>query len=225
MTMRIQLAIFLAFAFARPSWGQSGQATPSAPSKRLSAAQVWTLDSIYTDHEHGVTFRYPSAWARGTDFAYHQPLLTVSNDAHIVASFGYHAGNFPPDDPSRPYAGTNLEGFGMVYATAAASNEAQCQAMAAAISISPKHTSVLIGKRRFSEYETSDAGMSQSIGGNLYVTFTGSTCYFFETDSGAVAAGVVDGIKDLTDRESRSIDSHLLAIMQTVRISPSKRNQ
>jgi len=223
--LRSPLALILAFAFAGLAYGQAEQKTPPATPKRLTVAQVWTLDATYTDRGHGVTFRYPSAWTAGTGFAYHQPLLTTSSDAHIIASYGYSADSPPPDTTPAPYLGTDLEGFGFTYATAAGANQTQCETMAASIADENKHTSVLIGQRRFSGYEVAEGGMSQSIGGELYVTFAGATCYFFETDAGWKAMGVFDGIRPLTNHESSLIWAHLMTILKSIRISPSGRNQ
>jgi hypothetical protein len=222
---RIPLAVFLTFAITSPAWSQAAQKTAPTPHKHLTVEQLWTLDATYTDPKHGVTFRYPSVWAAGTGFAYHQPLLTTSRDADIIATYGYDARNPPPDGPSSPYVGSDLEGFGFTYATAAGANQAQCETMAEPVADSKTHTSVLIGMRRFSSYEVGEGGMSQSTGGDLYVTFAESTCYFFETDSGWIARGVFEDVKSLSNRDSALIFAHLWEIMKTVRISPSGRGQ
>jgi hypothetical protein len=64
--------------------GQDLTQTPAQPAKPLTLTQVWTLDATYTDHQHGVTFRYPSAWEATTQFAYHPPALTVSEATRPV---------------------------------------------------------------------------------------------------------------------------------------------
>jgi hypothetical protein len=191
------------------------------PAKPLTLTQVWTLDATYTDHQHGVTFRYPSAWEATTQFAYHSPALTVS-EATPIAGFGYSEGGFPRDRIVGPYAEMNLEGVGIVYSAVPAASAAECEAKAASLSDSPKHSQVMFGHRSFSVYETGEAGMSQSIGGELYATYVGSTCYLFETD---VAVASLDDIQALTPAQLRYIDIHLLDIMKSVRIVPTGRKR
>jgi hypothetical protein len=223
--LRTPPAICLTLSLAGLAWGQAVQKKSPTTSKRLTVAQVWALDATYTDREHGVTFRYPSVWTAGNDFAYHQPILTESNDARIIATYGYDTRNPSPDGPASPYSGTNLEGYGISYATAAGANQTQCETMAAAVADTKIHKSVLIGMRHFSNYEVGEGGMSQSTGGDLYVTFAGSTCYFFETDAGWITMGVFDDVRPLSTRNSAFIFAHLWTVMQSVRISPGGRNQ
>lgn len=202
---------------------QNAPTPPNRTAKPLTQAQLWALDKVFTDSEHGVTFRYPSVWKAGTDFAYHPPVLTNSDDAKIVAAFGYDTMDPPPGGPSNPYAGTDLEGFGFTYATADASNRTQCEEMAATLADKKNHKTILIGRRPFSNYEVAQAGMSQSTGGDLYVTFAGATCYFFETDTGWIAPGVADDAKTLPERQSGYIQDQLFKIMNSVKISPVTR--
>jgi hypothetical protein len=196
--------------------------TPAQPATPLTLTQVWTLDATYIDDQHGVTFRYPSAWKATTQFAYHPPALTVSGAAPI-AGFGYSEGGFPRDRIVGPYAGTNLEGVGVVYSAVPAASAAECEAKAASLSDSPKHSQIVFGHRSFSVYEIGGAGMSQSIAGELYATYVGHTCYLFETDMATASPGVLDGIQALTSAELRYIGTHLLGIMKSVRIEPNGR--
>lgn len=186
--------------------------------------QVWTPDATYTDHQHGVTFRYPSAWEATTQFAYHPPALTVS-EATPIAGFGYSEGGFPRDRIVGPYAGTNLEGVGIVYSAVPAASAAECEAKAASLSDSPKHSRVIFGHRSFSVYEIGEAGMSQSIAGEFYATYVGSTCYLFETDVAVASPGALDDIQALTPAQISYIDIHLLDIMKSVRIVPNVRKR
>ncbi len=189
------------------------------PAKPLTLAQVWTLDVTYTDHRHGVTFRYPSSWKSTTQFGYHPPRLTNSS-ATPIAGFGYSEGGFPRDRIVGPYAGTNLEGVGIVYSAVPAASAAECEAKAASVSDSPKHSQTAFGHREFSVYEAEGIGMSQSIAGELYATYGEHTCYLFETDRAVASPGALDNIQALTPAQLSSIDAHLLDIMKSVRIEP-----
>jgi hypothetical protein len=204
--------------------GQNLAQTPDQPAKPLTLTQVWTLDATYTDHQHGVTFRYPSAWEATTQFGYHQPALTVS-EATPVAGFGYSEGGFPRGRIVGPYAGTNLEGVGIVYSTVPVASAPKCEAKAASLSDSPKHSHVILGQRCFSVYETGESGMSQSIEGELYAAYVGSTCYLFETDVAMASPGALDDIPALTPAQLRDIHLHLLNIMKSVRVTPNVRKQ
>ena len=202
--------------------GQELAQTPAQPAKPLTLTQVWTLDATYTDHQHGVTFRYPSDWEATTQFAYVPPALTLS-EATPIAGFGYSEGGFPRHQIVGPYAGTNLEGVGMVYSAVPVASGAGCEAKAASLSDSPKHSQVIFGHRSFSVYETGGAGMSSSIAGELYATYVGSTCYLFETDVAVASPGALDDIQALTPAQLRYIDIHLLDIMKSVRIRAERK--
>jgi hypothetical protein len=202
--------------------GQDLSQTPAQPAEPLTLTQVWTLDATYTDHPHGVTFRYPSAWNTTTQFAYHPPALTVSG-ATPIAGFGYSEGGFPRDRIVGPYTRTNLEGVGIVYSAVPEASAAACEAKAASVSDSPRHSQMVFGHRSFSVYETGEAGMSQSIAGELYATYVGLTCYLFETDVAVASPGVVDDIPALTPAQLHYIDIHLLDIMKSVRIVANRR--
>ncbi len=203
--------------------GQGSGRTPALPTKPLTLTQVWTLDATYTDQRHDVTFRYPSVWAATTQFAYHPPALTRSDEAKPIAGFGYSEGGFPRDRIVGPYSGTNLEGVGVVYSAVPAASAAECEAKATSLSDTPGHSRTVFGNRSFTVHETGQAGMSQSIGGSLYATYAGHTCYLFETDIAAASPGALDNIQALTPAQSRDIEKRLLDIMRSVRIVPSRR--
>jgi hypothetical protein len=209
----------LTFLFMVQISGRGLSQTSAQPAKPLTLTQVWTLDATYTDQPHGVTFRYPSAWKSSTQFGYHPPRLTDSGAAPITG-FGYSEGGFPRDRIVGPYSGTNLEGVGIVYSAVPAASTAECEARAASLSNSPKHSQIVFGHRSFSVYETEGIGMSQSIAGRLYATYVGQTCYLFETDTAVASPGALDHIQALTPAQLRSIDMHLLGIMKSVRIEP-----
>lgn len=219
MTLQTFLAASFALLIAQTP-GQSASGTSAQLTESLTLAQVWALDATYTDPLHGVTFRYPSLWKATTKFAYHPPALTRSESATPVAGFGYSVGGFPRKANASPYSETNLEGVDFVYSAVAVSTDSDCEATAASLSDSPKRSSVMVGGRTFSVYETGDAGMSQAIAGRLYATYVDRTCYLFETDVATVSSGVVDGIKPLDTSQMKSFVSNLTDLMYSVRIAP-----
>ena len=150
-----------------PAAAARGQQTPARFSKPLTLAQVWNLDAIYRDAEHGVTFRYPSVWRAETEFGYVPPALSRPSSEKPIAGFAYEEGGFPRDEVVGPYSKTNLEGFGIVYSVIRAEGPAKCKAFAASLSETPKpHTARLAG-RSFWVYEISDQAMMQATSGRL----------------------------------------------------------
>jgi hypothetical protein len=191
----------------------------AALAKPLTLSQVWTLDGVYNDRPHGVSFRYPTSWQAETRFAQQPPLLTQSEVAAPLAGFAYSEGGFPRSKVVGPYSDTNLEGFGIVYSVVAAASASACESEAASVSASQKNSVVTFGGRSFRVYATAEAGMSQSLTGKLYATYVGANCYLFETDVAVVAPGVVDNVKALTSAQQQAIDAGLEAIMKSVQIS------
>jgi len=218
MRRAIPIAAFSLTLFIHQAAGQP-QASPAPP---LTMAQVWTLDAVYADPQHGVTFRHPSTWAATTQFAYLPPALTQSADAKPIAGFGYSEGGFPRKRIVGPYSATNLEGFGIVYAAVAAASTAECNAKAASLSDQSQNSRIVFAGRGFQTYATGSAGMSQSIAGSLYATYSAHICYLFETDVAVASPGALDNIQPLTPAQSRDIQARLLNIMRSVRIAPKE---
>jgi hypothetical protein len=216
--LRVLLAAGLALLLVAPPCGQGPWQTHSAPAEPLTLAQFWALNASYNDPQHAVSLRYPAAWQAKTQFGYHPSALTRLDGAKPIAGFGYSEGGFPRTRFVGPYGGTNLEGVGFVYSAVPAAGAAECDAKAASLSEKPEGKPVEFGDRSFSVYQTGGAGMSQSITGQLYATYAAPTCYLFETDVAVVSPGVVDNIQALTEAQLQFIDSHLLAIMKSVRI-------
>jgi len=210
-------ALLLLLLIAQPSARIFAQTTGQA-AKPLTLSQVWTLDGAYS--KNGVSFRYPTTWQTGTRFAQQPPALTQSEDAKPVAGFSYSEGGFPRSRVVGPYSKTNLEGFGFVYSVVPATDATECEAKAAGVSGASRRTGIAIGGRPFSLYPTEDAGMSQSLTGNLYATYAAPKCYLFETDVAVVSPGVVDGVQPLTPGQLDAISARLLGMMQSVRIGP-----
>jgi hypothetical protein len=216
--LRTLLVPVIALLGVAPS---SGQANPGKPAKPFTMAQVWKMDAVYKDKQHGLSFRYPSVWKPATQFGYHPPALLMRSDvANPIVGFGYKEGGFPRQTIVGPYTKTNLEGFGIVYAAIPVASSAECEAKAASLSDKPEHGQAIFGSRTFSVYETGEWGMSQSTVGRLYATYSHSICYFFETDVSVASPEVVDHIQPLTHAQRDFIEAHLLEIMRSVRIAP-----
>jgi hypothetical protein len=198
-------------------------ARPSASAKPLTLAQVWAPDAIYTDPQHGASFQYPSVWQATTQFAYHSPALAGSVQAKPIAGFGYSEGGFPRDRIAGPYTDTNLEGFGIVYSAVPVTKAKQCDAMAASMAYRPKPSHVVLGQRAFTDYETGEDGMSQSISGDLYVTYENHTCYFFEADVALASTAALEDVTALTTEQLTSIYDHLFEIVKSFRIVKNPR--
>lgn len=223
MTFRPVLSASFSLLLLSSAFGQDIQ-TPVQSAKPFTVTQVWTFDATYTDQRHGVSFRYPSVWKPGNQFGYHPPALTQSQN-ESVAGFGYEEGGFPRDRVIGPYSGTNLEGFGVVYSAVATADAAECESKASSLSLTPKHRAVTLHGRSFTEHETGEAGMSQSVYGKLYATYVRPMCYLFETDVAEASMGALEDISALTTAQRHFIDTHLFDIMKSVRIVPPERSQ
>lgn len=220
--LRFLLFVWLTLLLVpQPSVRAFAQTTADS-AKPLTLSQVWTLNGTYKNQQNGVSFRYPTIWQATTQFAQQTPALTQSNDAKPIAGFGYSEGGFPRNRVVGPYSGTNLEGFGLVYSVVPAAGSAECDAKAASLAGGQKRAPVVFGGRSFSVYPTEDAGMSQSLTGNLYATYAAANCYLFETDVAVVSPEVVDGVQALTPAQLHSIDAGLLSMMQSVQIAPGR---
>ena len=195
------------------------QQARTQPQRPLTLAQVWKLDAVYKDSEHGVTFRYPSVWKADTQLAYVPPALSIPSDTKPIAGFAYELDGFPRARTAAPYSGTNLEGFGIVYSVIAAQSSATCKAYAASLSETGETHSALLADRSFWVYETFNFGMMQSTSGKLYATYSNHICYLFETDVAAASAEELENIRQLTPAQSNYIDIQLLKIMKSVRIA------
>jgi hypothetical protein len=221
-------ALSLTILIATQVHGQGAKHDVWQPAKPFTLTQVWALGATYTDPVRGVAFRHPSVWKAETEFGYHPGALALSTP---IAGFGYEEGGFPRDSVVGPYTKTNLEGFGIVYSAVPVKDSAACDAWASSAANgddSPsanagKHRRAVFGGRSFSTYEYVQAGMSQETSGELYATYARGICYLFETDVATASPGSLDDIDALTPAQNRGIDRHLLEIMKSVRIVPTRR--
>jgi hypothetical protein len=205
-------------------YGLEGEQASTSPAKPLTLKEVWVLDATCTDQQHGVTFRYPSAWKAAAQFGYRPPALTESDIAKPIAGFGYEEGGFPRDHIVGPYSANKLEGFGIVYSAIPAADASACETTASsrAETKTPEHRPLIFNGRSFSEHHTGQAGMSQSNSGRLYAIYVRPTCYLFETDVAAFS-GTLDSVRTLSPDRLRFIEDGLLKIMKSVHIAQSGR--
>ena len=224
MIVRAQVFASFALLLLTAIYGLEGEQASTSPAKPLTLKEVWVLDATYTDQQHGVTFRYPSAWKAATQFGYHPPALTESDVAKPIAGFGYEEGGFPRDHIVGPYSANNLEGFGIVYSAIPAANASACETTASSLAETktPEHRPVIFNGRSFSEHHTGQLGMSQSNSGRLYAIYVRPTCYLFETDV-AVSSGALDSVQALSSDQLRFIEDGLLKIMKSVHIAQNGR--
>jgi hypothetical protein len=220
--VRILAFVILAFV-ALPSISREDRSAQNAAiaTKPFTLRQLWTLDATYSDEQRGVTFRYPRIWKPATQFGYHPPALTSQMESKPIAGFGYLEDGFPRSQIVGPYSATNLEGFGIVYSAISTASASECEAKAKASSVSDEHqrTAIVFGDRSFSVHETGEWGMSQNTTGKLYATYARPICYLFETDVSLASPELA--IRALTAAQLHLINTHLLAIMKSVRIVPS----
>ena len=198
--------------------------------KPLTLSQLWSLDSTYTDQQHGITFRYPSVWKPATQFGYVPPALTSASGPYEnqipsrVTGFGYSAGGFPRRIAG-PYTATNLEGFGFIYSVLGVASKAECDKKAAYVARNadtsrPKLPPVRIAGRSYSVFQIAGEAMNQTYTGKLYGTYNANACYLIETGVATVLPAVVSEIqiRALTAAQLHDIDVRLWHMVETVRI-------
>ena len=224
MTVWTILSASFSLLLLNSAFAQKGIQTPAQSAKPFTLEEVWTLDTTYTDQQHGVAFRYPSVWKPENQFGYHPPALAQSPGGPI-AGFGYREGGFPRERVIGPYSATNLEGFGIVYSAVSTADAAECESTASSLSLNSEHRVITLHGRSFTEHETGEGGMSQSVSGKLYATYVRPTCYLFETDVAEASMGALEDISGLTPAQQHFIDEHLFDIMKSVRIVPAGRPQ
>jgi hypothetical protein len=198
--------------------------------KPLTLDQVWSLDSTYTDQQHGIIFRYPSVWKPATQFGYIPPALTLAAGSHEnqipmrVTGFGYLPGEFPRRAVG-PYTATNLEGFGLVYSVLAVPNAAECDQKASYVAKGADNTrlsSVRIAGHSYAIYRIAGEAMNQTYAGRLYATYSHGACYLIETGVAAVVPGASINGQLPTPASVHGVAVHLWRLMETVRIFPKR---
>jgi len=194
----------------------------SATAACAQESRLWTPLTTYSDTVRGVSFRYPARWESETQFGYVPGSLSL-DETKPVAGFGIAMSADKTDVVDR---NVFVEGFGIVYSAMPTTNAAACDAIARkflAGQTSGKTKHVKLGGITYTTYDVSAFAMNQGIDGTLYTAFRRDTCFLFETDEATVTMAVFDedDVRTRTAaaiKPSRSISSHLLDVMKSVRI-------
>jgi hypothetical protein len=172
--------------------------------------------STYSDPTTGVTFQYPSVWKKvPKPDAMTQPMFIMAGINPVIDVEFSPKGNL--------YEKTNLVGLDFLYYTAPATNAAACAKIAVdtAGTDSKPDTKTIHGVA-FQHIQTSNSGMCHEMSAEIYSVYRNGVCHLFEEDFMNVCAGVVEGTRGLTDTETKALQRHLDAIMQSVIFAPLK---
>jgi hypothetical protein len=183
--------------------GHAQQAKASTP----HAAKPVQL-TTFKDASNSVSFQYPSIWKRvPKPDAMTQPSLLMAGHKPILDVEFSPKGNL--------YAKTNLVALDFSYYTAPAASQAACVALGNPDSENAAVTTHINGIP-YSHASGGQGGMCHEISSEVYATWRGGICHLFEEDFMTVCPGVVDGTRALTTRETKALQRHLDAIMQSV---------
>ncbi len=197
----------------------------SATAACAQESRLWAPLKTYSDTARGVSFRYPASWKAETQFGYNPGALST-DETKLVAGFGFVIEQGPAKQTDILDGNAFVEGFGIAYSAVPANNATACDSVARKLlddQPSGKTKHVKFGGITYTTYDGSQAGMNQPTEGTLYATFRRDTCFLFETDEATVTMAVFDE-DDVHTRTataikpSRSISSHLLDVMKSVRI-------
>jgi hypothetical protein len=196
----------------------------------------WTPTQPYADTAHGVSFRVPPTWEPTTerlttfDPAHNEthPMLMESNDPAPTAVF----------TADSPYPHTAITGVYFLYSLKPVPDAPSCDKFAASLSIDEDEVSkphpITFNGVQFTARHSNDAepNSRRGIDGTLYSTFRSGMCYLFET-----TATTYDRSNGAADDDYKwakenhihpapwaTLQRHLDAIMQTVRISNPETN-
>jgi hypothetical protein len=198
--MRCFLVLLLA-ATGLPGHAQQAKASIS------HAAQPVQL-TTFTDASNSVSFQYPSIWRRvPKPDAMTQPSLLMAGHKPILDVEFSPQGNL--------YARTNLVALDFSYYTEPAQSRAACAALGNPDSENRSVTTTINGIP-YSHRSGGEGGMCHEISSEVYATWRAGTCHLFEEDFMTLCAGVVDGTRALTPRETKALQRHLDQIMRSV---------
>lgn len=199
-------------------------ACAAAPPHRsgLTVKAFWTLNSTYVDKKHGVSFRYPSVWSKGTGWGMHPPGLFIEDGGDPRVGFGFETDQ--QTDPAGPYANSNLEGVGFSYEARETPTNAACRKLASDLANDDRPPRAMIVKGiTYSRWESGEGGMNQYTGGPLLATWKHGVCYVFEQSISSFN-GVRDDDEDPVNHPSgqydlEQVERNLWRIMSTVHFS------
>ena len=190
--------VILAVAISVVSWAQS-RAVPM---------------TTFSDPVNGVSFRYPSVWARETRMpSYIGPAIMQQGEnprlPKAIVVFR-PAGTY--------YASTNLAELNFVYDSFPASAPAACEgAFNGNLEEAFRRDGVRINGVPFTSVEGGGAGTCNRAEQKIYWTYRVGTCYLFEADLNQFCASPPDR-RELTKMEIQALNRHLNDIMQSIRI-------
>lgn len=168
--------------------------------------------STYTNATTGVRFQYPSVWKPvAKPEAQTQPFLFDQGLQPVIDLEFSPKGNL--------YEKTNLVGLDFVYAAPAASSVAACYKLGEVDSGVAQKEMVTINGVPYQHAFGGEAAMCHEMSANIYATYRDGVCHLFEQDFMTVCAGVQEGTRGLTPAETKALQHHLDAIMQSVTFS------
>lgn len=198
-------------ATATSAAASSAAAQPTSVTKSLPAAPS-TL-AAYDDRSTGVHFNYPNVWkpfAIGQDIAY----PSFRSDT-LEPKAGFY---FSPK--GNLYEKTNLIDLSFFYGVAENTAPSACAAIAKQSATGASATRfVTYNGKVFSEASGADGAMCHDTVEIVdTVPLSNNRCAVFERSFETRCADVIPGSRALTDTETRALQKHLDAVMQSVTI-------
>jgi hypothetical protein len=169
--------------------------------------------STYTNPGTGVSFQYPSVWRVVPRPAAMTPPSLIDKGLQPLVDVEFSPkGNL--------YEKTNLVGLNFLYFKVPAKSVEACYQIGEADS-GDVHTQVVtLNGVTYQHSSGGGAATCHEISYGVYATFRDGQCHLFEQDFMTFCAGVVDGTRGLTAKESNALQHHLDAIMQSVTFHP-----
>jgi len=185
---------------------------PSPPKPIATTMKTWSDPAI------GLTFKYPAVWKLVPQPESYTPPMTLQPNQKPVVDVQFTgAGNL--------YSKTNLTELDFVYSTQPAESPAACYKAGNIGDDNTKPTLRTIHGVVYSHSGGASAGMCHGISSEAFASFRGRTCHIFEEAFMTVCPGVVEGTRGLTTNETKALQGHLDAIMQSVVFAPTTPGQ
>ena len=175
--------------------------------------------NVYQDKQTGVSFQYPFLWKR------------VEDPGGVFGSSVFVAPGVPGSGvPLRAavqfsaertaYGRTTLESLGFLYGILPRATTSSCRKVVT--DVDPDARTRTVRGIVYAYGKGGDAGMSQSLGSQIYSTLRESTCFVFEADFNQTNGVVRDGQREMTAAERRSLQAQLDHVIVTVQFSTAK---
>jgi hypothetical protein len=178
----------------------------------IAAAQS---TAIFSDPGSGVSFHYPSQWKKVPRQQTYIPPYLLQQGLRPVVDV-----EFSPK--GTPYEKTNLAVLDFVYATAPAASAADCYKLGE-IDMGSAQTEVI--QLRGIIYQHASGGgaaMCHENESDIYSTYREGVCHLFEQDMMTFCAGVQEGTRGLTAKETKALQRQLGSIIQSVTFGPPR---